>query len=198
MKQTLALALVFIAILAALGAWYSFTTASNVAMNNSPDSQQGGSVVQVIEKIMPQAPIAPEIASATWLNSKPLASQDLRGHVVVVEFWTFDCINCRNVIPTVRSWHEKYQSQGLIVVGVHSPEFAYEKETDGVKRAIKELNIPYPVALDNDFKIWNSFNVWAWPSWFILDKQGRIRFSHVGEGAYTESEEEIQQLLKEN
>ena len=152
----------------------------------------------VLEKTMPQAPLAPEIVSNLWLNSKPLSPQDLRGHVVVVEFWTFDCINCRDVIPSVRSWHEKYANQGLIVVGVHSPEFAYEKETDGVQRAIKELNIPYPVALDNDFKIWNSFNVWAWPSWFILDKQGRIRFSHVGEGAYEESEQTIQQLLKEN
>ncbi len=85
-----------------------------------------------------------------------------------------------------------------MVIGVHSPEFSYEKEVDSVQRAIKELNVPYAVALDNDFKIWNSFKVWAWPSLFILDKQGRIRFIHVGEGAYRESEETIQQLLKEN
>ncbi len=85
-----------------------------------------------------------------------------------------------------------------MVIGVHSPEFSYEKEVDSVQRAIKELNVPYAVALDNDFKIWNSFKVWAWPSMFILDKQGRIRFIHVGEGAYRESEETIQQLLKEN
>ena len=98
----------------------------------------------------------------------------------------------------MRDWYNKYHTQGLIVVGVHSPEFSYEKETDGVKRAIKELNVPYAVALDNDFSIWNSFKVWAWPSMFILDKQGRIRFTHVGEGAYAESEQTIQQLLKEN
>jgi peroxiredoxin len=86
----------------------------------------------------------------------------------------------------------------LIVIGVHSPEFSYEKETEGVKRAIKQLDIPYAVALDSDFKIWNSFKVWAWPSMYILDKKGQIRFTHVGEGAYRESEQTIQQLLKEN
>ncbi len=85
-----------------------------------------------------------------------------------------------------------------MVIGVHSPEFSYEKEVDSVRRAIKELNVPYAVALDNDFKIWNSFKVWGWPSMFILDKQGRIRFTHVGEGAYRESEETIQRLLKED
>ena len=98
----------------------------------------------------------------------------------------------------MRDWHTQYHNQGLIVIGVHSPEFDYEKQADGVSRAIKELNVPYAVALDNDFKIWNSFKVWAWPSMYILDKQGRIRFTHVGEGAYRESEQTIQQLLKEN
>jgi peroxiredoxin len=98
----------------------------------------------------------------------------------------------------LRDWHTQYHNQGLIVIGVHSPEFDYEKQADGVSRAIKELNVPYAVALDNDFKIWNAFKVWAWPSMYILDKQGRIRFTHVGEGAYRESEQTIQQLLKEN
>lgn len=155
-------------------------------------------MIQTIQKNLPKEPIAPEIVSSTWLNSAPLLTRDLRGHVLVVEFWTYGCINCRNVIPSVRSWHEKYHDQGLIVIGVHSPEFDYEKQIDGVKRAIKELDVPYAVALDNDFKIWNSFKVWAWPTWFILDKAGHIRFTHVGEGAYTESEQTIQRLLKEN
>lgn len=92
----------------------------------------------------------------------------------------------------------KYREQGLIVIGVHSPEFSYERDAANVKQAIKDLNIPYIVALDNDFKIWNSFKVWAWPSMFILDKQGRIRFTHVGEGAYAESEQTIQELLNED
>ncbi len=98
----------------------------------------------------------------------------------------------------MRDWYRKYHDQGLIVIGMHSPEFSYEKETEGVKRAIKELNIPYPVALDNDFKTWNAFHVWAWPSMFIIDKQGTIRFTHIGEGAYRESEQTIVQLLKED
>ena len=97
----------------------------------------------------------------------------------------------------MREWYTKYANQGLVVIGVHSPEFSYEKEVDAVKRAIKELDIPYAVALDNDFKIWNAFKVWAWPSMYILDKQGQIRFTHVGEGAYAESERMIVQLLKE-
>ena len=98
----------------------------------------------------------------------------------------------------MRGWHEKYRDQGLIVIGVHSPEFGYEKEAANVKQAIKDLNVPYAVAVDNDFKIWNAFKVYAWPSMFILDKQGHIRFTHVGEGAYRESEQTIQKLLKEN
>lgn len=98
----------------------------------------------------------------------------------------------------MRDWYRKYHDQGLIIIGMHSPEFSYEKETEGVKRAIQELNIPYPVALDNDFKIWNAFHVWAWPSMFIIDKHGTIRFTHIGEGAYRESEQTIVQLLKED
>jgi peroxiredoxin len=98
----------------------------------------------------------------------------------------------------LRDWYNKYHGQGLEVIGVHSPEFAYEKQVSSVKNAIKELDVPYAVALDNDFRIWNSYKVWAWPSMFILDKQGRIRFTHVGEGAYRESEETIRRLLKEN
>lgn len=97
----------------------------------------------------------------------------------------------------MRNWYEKYHAQGLVVIGVHAPEFNYEHDVENVTRAIQDLQIPYAVALDNDFKIWNAYRVWAWPSMFILDKQGVIRFSHVGEGAYAESERVIQALLKE-
>ena len=144
-----------------------------------------------------RGPLASEIASNTWFNSPALTSADLRGQVVLVEFWTFGCINCRNVLPSLKSWHEKYHDQGLVVIGVHSPEFSYEHDVANVQRAIKELSVPYPVALDNDFKIWKSYNVRAWPTWFVLDKQGAIRYSHVGEGAYAETEQMIRALLKE-
>lgn len=97
----------------------------------------------------------------------------------------------------MRSWHEKYAARGLVVLGVHSPEFSYEHDLENVRRAIQDLQIPYAVALDNDFKIWNAYRVWAWPSMFILDKRGAVRFTHIGEGAYAESERVIQQLLNE-
>jgi peroxiredoxin len=97
----------------------------------------------------------------------------------------------------LRSWHEKYAARGLVVLGVHSPEFSYEHDLENVRRAIQGLQIPYAVALDNDFQIWNAYRVWAWPSMFILDKRGAVRFTHIGEGAYAESERVIQQLLNE-
>jgi thiol-disulfide isomerase/thioredoxin len=144
-----------------------------------------------------RGPIAPDIVSDTWLNSPPLSAEQLRGKVVLVEFWTFDCINCRNTISYIRALYEKYRDRGLVVVGVHTPELSFERELANVKAAIKDQNIAYPVAIDNDSKNWNAFNVWAWPTWFILDKQGAIRFTHVGEGAYAESEQIITQLLEE-
>lgn len=142
-------------------------------------------------------PAAPDITGDVWLNSAPLKPADLHGKVVLVDFWTFDCINCRNTIPQLRSWYDKYHDQGFVIVGVHSPEFSYEHDVENVKQAIRELKIPYPVALDNDFKTWNSYRVYAWPTWFIVDKRGAVRFSHVGEGAYAESEQAIMALLKE-
>ncbi len=144
-----------------------------------------------------RGPVAPDIVSDTWLNSAPLSSADLRGKVVLVEFWTFDCINCRHTIPQLETWYQKYHDQGLVIIGVHSPEFSYEHDVANVKQAIQELKIPYAVALDNNFKMWNAFNVWAWPTVFILDKQGTIRFTHIGEGAYAEAEQTISELLKE-
>ncbi len=137
------------------------------------------------------------VVSDTWINSEPLPPAELRGKVVLVDFWTFDCINCRNTIPYLRSWYDKYRSQGFVIVGVHSPEFTYEHDVANVQQAIRDLKITYPVALDNDMKTWNAYRVYAWPTWFIVDKQGRIRFSHVGEGAYAESEQTILALLKE-
>ena len=132
-----------------------------------------------------------------WLNSLPLTAEQLRGKVVLVDFWTFGCINCRNALPYVREWHRKYKDQGLVVVGVHAPEFAFEKNINNVKRAVGELGVEFPVAVDNHFAIWRAFDNNYWPAHYFIDAQGRIRFHHFGEGEYEKSEQVIQQLLEE-
>ncbi|HBB89865.1 MAG TPA: thioredoxin [Blastocatellia bacterium] len=140
---------------------------------------------------------APDLASGNWINSEPLKLKELRGRVVLVEFWTFGCYNCRNTLPFIKGWHDRYRNQGLIVIGVHSPEFDEEREVEKVRSQVASLEIHYPVVTDNDYQTWNAYNVEAWPTMFLLDKQGRIRWKHVGEGAYDEAERLIQQLLAE-
>ncbi|GAC1409148.1 MAG: hypothetical protein NVSMB65_22210 [Chloroflexota bacterium] len=117
--------------------------------------------------------------------------------MVLVDFWTYSCINCLNALPHVREWHRKYQDQGLVVVGVHAPEFAYEKNIHNVKRAVGDLDITFPVAIDNNFTLWRAFDNHYWPAHYFVDARGRIRFHHFGEGAYDTSEQVIQQLLEE-
>ncbi len=144
-----------------------------------------------------QFKLAQEISSSTWLNSDNLDWNELRGKVVVVDFWTFACYNCKNTLPYKKAWDEKYRAQGLVVLGVHTPELSFEKDVANVRQAVHDYNIKYPVAIDGDFANWNRYNVWAWPTWFIVDKEGYIRYTHVGEGAYAESEMVIQALLAE-
>ena len=132
-----------------------------------------------------------------WLNSAPLTREALRGKVVLLEFWTFGCYNCRNVLPHVRDWHAKYRDQGLVVIGVHAPEFAYERKLDNVRDAVKNLGVVWPVAIDNDFALWRAFGNRYWPANYFIDARGRIRFHHFGEGAYDRSEQVIRQLLDE-
>ncbi|KLK89825.1 cytochrome C biogenesis protein [Microvirga vignae] len=132
-----------------------------------------------------------------WLNSEPLTAEQLRGKVVLVDFWTYSCINCIRTVPYVRAWAEKYKDQGLVVIGVHTPEFAFEKKIDNVKRAIQNFGITYPVAVDNDFKIWRAFRNNYWPAHYFVDAEGRIRHHHFGEGDYEGSERVIQELLAE-
>ena len=140
----------------------------------------------------------PSLSGATaWLNSAPLTAESLRGKVVLIDFWTFDCINCRNALPYVRAWAEKYRDQGLVVIGVHSPEFAYERKLDNVKRAVRDLRIDFPVAIDNRFAIWRAFSNEYWPANYFIDAQGRVRFHKFGEGDYERSEQVIRQLLQE-
>lgn len=140
----------------------------------------------------------PPLSGATlWLNSPPLTREGLRGKVVLVDFWTYSCINCLRALPYVQAWAQKYKDHGLVVIGVHAPEFAFEKVPDNVKRAVKDLGVTYPVALDNNYAIWQGFNNQYWPAHYFIDAQGRIRHHHFGEGEYDQSEKVIQQLLAE-
>ena len=132
-----------------------------------------------------------------WLNSPPLTASALRGKVVVVQVWTYTCINWLRTLPYVRAWAEKYRDQGLVVIGVHAPEFSFEKNIDNVRRAAKEMKIDYPIAIDNDYAIWRAFKNQYWPALYFVDAQGRVRHHHFGEGAYQQSEMTIQALLAE-
>jgi thiol-disulfide isomerase/thioredoxin len=132
-----------------------------------------------------------------WLNSEPLGPEELRGKVVLVDFWTYTCINWLRTLAYVRAWSERYQYDGLIVVGVHTPEFSFERDVDNVRRAVEEMDIRYPVALDPDYAVWEAFANNYWPAVYIADAEGRIRYHHYGEGAYDECERVIQELLGE-
>lgn len=143
-------------------------------------------------------PLAPElILGGEWFNSTPLKLSELRGKVVLIDFWTYTCINCIRTLPYLKSWHEKYADEGLVIIGVHTPEFEFEKDSENVKRAIEDFEIKYPVMQDNDYKTWRAFNNRYWPAKYFIDKDGRIRSSHFGEGEYDESEKLIQELLGE-
>ena len=149
-------------------------------------------------EVLPVEGQLPSLGGAVeWLNSPPLSTQDLRGKVILVDFWTYSCINCLRAIPYVEAWAKKYRSQGLVVIGVHAPEFAFEKNLDNVRRAVKDLKLDYPIAVDNNYAIWRAFNNQFWPAHYFIDAQGRIRHHHFGEGEYDQSEKVIQQLLGE-
>ena len=132
-----------------------------------------------------------------WLNSKPLTPAALRGKVVLVQFWTYTCVNWLRTLPYVRAWAEKYKDKGLVVIGVHTPEFGFEKNIDNIRRAMKEMGIEYPVAIDSNYALWNAFGNEYWPALYLIDARGRIRRHHFGEGDYEQSERAIQQLLVE-
>jgi thiol-disulfide isomerase/thioredoxin len=144
-----------------------------------------------------KAPAAPEFAKGDWINSDPLTLNKLRGHVVLVEFWTFGCYNCRNTLPSVKEWDTRYRERGLTIVGVHTPETTSEYSIDNVRREVPGLGIKYAVVTDNDYTTWKAYGVEAWPTILVIDKQGRIRWLHVGEGRYDETENVIKTLLAE-
>jgi len=139
---------------------------------------------------------APELEGvAGWLNSKPLAMSALKGKVVLIDFWTYSCINCIRTLPYLNKWHEKYCDQGLVMIGVHTPEFEFEKSEDNVKAAITKYGIHYPVALDNHMSVWTAYANRYWPAHYLIDKQGNLVYSHFGEGQYAETEANIRTLL---
>lgn len=134
----------------------------------------------------------------SWINSKPLTMQELRGKVVLIDFWTYSCINCIRTLPYINAWNEKYSEHGLVIVGVHSPEFSFEKDLNNVKEAVKRFGIRFPVAIDNDHRTFSAFGNRYWPHKYLFDAKGNLRYDHIGEGKYEETEIQIQKLLAEN
>jgi cytochrome c biogenesis protein CcdA/thiol-disulfide isomerase/thioredoxin len=185
--------------------------AANNNANNTPTPAQTTAATDATGPAMMRAaantdaplslPVEGELPSLSgavqWLNSPPLTAQDLRGKVVLVDFWTYSCINCLRSLPYVKAWAQKYRDQGLVVIGVHAPEFAFERNVDNVKRATHDLGVDYPVAIDNNYAIWRAFGNQYWPAHYFIDAKGQIRFHHFGEGDYAHSEQVIQQLLAE-
>jgi cytochrome c biogenesis protein CcdA/thiol-disulfide isomerase/thioredoxin len=140
----------------------------------------------------------PSLSGAVeWLNSSALSKESLKGKVVLVDFWTFDCINCQRSIPYVNEWAKKYEKDGLVVIGVHTPEYPYERVIDNVRKNVEKLGLGYPIAIDNNYAIWRAFGNQYWPAHYIIDAQGQIRYTHFGEGSYDTQEQVIQQLLDE-
>lgn len=147
---------------------------------------------------LPDLGPAPELTNDTWLNvDAPLRLANLRGKVVIVEMWTFDCINCQHVMPALKEWHSQYKEAGLVIIGNHFPEFSYERDLENLKTAVVQNDIQYAVAQDNNGATWQAYKNIYWPALYLIDKQGRIRYIHIGEGNYKETEQNIQALLAE-
>ena len=145
-----------------------------------------------------KAQSVPALAAAKgWINSPPLSPQDLRGKVVVYDFWTYSCVNCVRTLPHLKALYDRYASDGLVVVGIHSPEFDFEKNHDNVQRAVQQLGVTWPVALDDDMAIWNSFSNNYWPEEYLTDRDGRLRQVYIGEGEYDQKEDDVRTLLGE-
>ena len=166
------------------------------------------SVPKVVEYLVRKAKAEPTLGNAQgpmpslsgaveWLNSPALTSESLRGKVVLVDFWTYDCINCQHTLPYVKDWAQKYEKDGLVVIGVHTPEYGFERIISNVRDEVKKLGITYPVAIDNNYAIWRNFDNQYWPAHYLIDAKGQVRFTHFGEGRYETQEKMIQQLLQE-
>jgi thiol-disulfide isomerase/thioredoxin len=172
--------------------------APTMAMNGNPAAAMKAAEATPGPQALPVEGSLPSLSGAVeWLNSPPLTAEQLKGKVMLVDLWTYSCINCLRSIPYVRAWADNYKDQGLVVIGVHAPEFAFEKNIGNVKQAVAKLKIDYPVAVDNDYAIWRAFNNEYWPADYFIDAKGQIRHHFFGEGGYAESEKVIQQLLAE-
>lgn len=146
--------------------------------------------------VEPDAP-APAIEAGVWLNSEPLGPEDLRGKVVLVEFWTFACHNCQAVEPYVKRWHAEYADRGLVVIAVHTPELSFERDVENVRRYVREHGLRHPIAVDGSFSTWRAFGNRAWPTLYLVGREGRIRYRRIGEGGYEATEARIRALLEE-
>jgi cytochrome c biogenesis protein CcdA/thiol-disulfide isomerase/thioredoxin len=172
-------------------------TGNSAMMSGNSAMMMKGKPANHVEDLAVEGNLPSLAGAVEWLNSPPLTTAGVSGKVVLVDFWTYSCINCLRAIPYVRAWAQKYKDQGLIVIGVHAPEFAFEKNIDNVRKAVSDLEIGYPVAVDNDYAIWRAFKNQYWPAHYFIDAKGQIRHHHFGEGDYDGSERVIQQLLTE-
>lgn len=168
------------------------------AFTATPTTNNNKSTIQLDNGLANPYP-SPQIAGiSAWINSNPLSLQDLKGKVVLIDFWTYSCINCLRTLPYLKDWYQKYHSDGFVIIGIHSPEFEFEKDFNNVKNAVEREGILYPVALDNQFVTWQNFNNQYWPAHFLLDKNGNVVYTHFGEGEYDTTEKNIQYLLGKN
>ncbi|MBW4442710.1 MAG: thioredoxin family protein [Plectolyngbya sp. WJT66-NPBG17] len=172
-----------------LGAQRQNSTATRLPTATKPET----TTILAAEKTLPDFQ-----GIQQWLNSDPLSIADLKGNVVLIQFWTFACINCQRTLPHVTQWHRQYAAQGLKVIGVHTPEFAFERDPNNIKRALQQQQITYPVPIDNDYGTWKAYRNEYWPHLFLANRRGGMRYDHIGEGAYDTTEQMIQQLLKES
>jgi thiol-disulfide isomerase/thioredoxin len=180
--------------LGAIGAGAATAVSGLRSASTAPESPSPVEPSQVA--MMPSGKTLPEFQGiSAWLNSAPLATADLKGSVVLVQFWTFACINCQRTLPYIVQWHQQYAAQGLKVIGIHTPEFAFEREETNIKRALQQHQITYSVPVDNEYKTWNAYGNSYWPHLYLADRQGMLQYDHVGEGAYTETEQTIRRLL---
>ncbi len=170
----------------------------NALQKLSGETVEEENVGKAMFDLAPKGDPAPEIIpGGEWFNSPPLTMKSLRGKVVLIDFWTYSCINCQRTLPYLKSWWEKYKDKGLVIIGVHSPEFEFEKNPKNVEKAIADFGLTYPVVQDNDFSTWRAYKNRFWPAKYLIDKDGNIRYTHFGEGAYDETEKVIQELLAE-
>lgn len=181
---------------------FSSCTSNNLQEEDIPspeisDADQEIQEVGLSDKFTENYPAPDFKGLGEWINSEPIDSiKDLKGKVVLVNFWTYTCINCIRTLPYLNDWHDKYAEEGLVIVAIHTPEFAYEKKIENLKTAVKEREIKYPVVQDNDYMTWRNYSNRYWPAKYLIDKEGNVRYQHFGEGNYEEIEESITELLK--